>query len=152
MVKFLDDTGAMTVAFAQMGDFIGGKDGGRYKKHIIRKAMNTFFCDVEKPFQFVGRINEDVNMYTLLGNQGKLIMSITDFAINQKQTQANKGGMTDVYLDGGTYVKSFYSVIFSPNCVKISVMGESHKRIHHHVQWNYAAPKILNEKWRKNDG
>lgn len=149
MIDFLESSGALTVAFAQMGDFIGGKDGGNFKKHVLRKAMNTFFCKTENKFQFVGRINEDVNTYTLLGNQGKLFLSITDAAINQKQTQANKGGMTDVYLDGGTYVKSFYSVIFSPQCVKISVMGESHRRIHHHVNWKYCTPMIINEKWRK---
>lgn len=59
--------------------------------------------------------------------------------------------MTDLYLDSGTYVKSFYSVIFSPSCVKISMMGDKHKRVHHKVNWNSCCPKILNEKWRKFD-
>ena len=29
----------------------------------------------------------------------------------QKETQSNSGGLTDIYLELGTYVKSFYSVI-----------------------------------------
>ena len=155
MLRFLDSSGALTVALAQGGDFIGGKNGGNYKKKVLRKAMNTFFCRTDKRFWFVGRVNEDVNTYTLLGNRGELIMSITDVCITQKQTQSNKGGMTDVYLDGGTFLKSFYSVLFSPQCVKISKMGDKHKRVHHKVNWNYCAPKILNEKYRKggvNDG
>lgn len=45
--------------------------------------------------------------------------------------------------------KSFYSVMYSPSCVKISLMGASHKRIHHQVTWNNAAVKILHEKYRK---
>lgn len=42
MLDFLDITGACTVAFAQGGDFIGGKENKRYKDKILRKAMNSF--------------------------------------------------------------------------------------------------------------
>lgn len=149
MIDFLNASGAVTVAFAQGGDFIGGIDSGTFHKGLLRKAMNTFFCDIEKPFQFVGRINEDVNTYTLLGNQGKLLFTVTHANITQLQTQSNAGGMTDVYLDSGTFLKSFYSVIFSPQAVKIATMGAKHKRLHHKIDWNACAPKILNEKWRK---
>lgn len=149
MLEFLDTSNAETVAFAQGGDFIGGAKGSNAKKGIMRKAMNTFFCRTDRCFWFVGRINEDVNTYTLLGNQGKLIMSITDAQIEQVQTQQNKGGMTDVYLDSGTYLKSFYSVIFSPQCVTLNEMGQSHRRIHHNVDWNSCAPKIINQKYKK---
>lgn len=149
MIDFLDVSGALTVAFAQGGDFIGGLQSGTWNKKLLRKAMNTFFCDVEKPFQWVGRINEDVNTYTLLGNQGKLLFTTTEANITQLQTQSNNGGMTDVYLDSGTFLKSFFTVIYSPQCTKISTMGDKHKRIHHKINWNACTPKILNEKWRK---
>lgn len=149
MINFLDDTGAITVAFSQGGDFIGGKDSKFYHDKVSRKAMNTFFCRVSNPFQFVGRINEDVNTYTSLGSKGKLILTISDASITQVQTQANKGGMTDVYLDSGTYLKTFYTVIFSPSCTKVGMMGDKHKRIHHMIDWERCVPKILNEKWKK---
>ena len=71
--------------------------------------------------------------------------------ITQKTTQSNAGGMTETYLDMGTYLKSFYSVIYSPSCVKISEMGDAHKRIHHAVNWDKCVPQILNEKWKKVD-
>ena len=149
MLQFLDNSGAITVAFAQGGDMIGGVDNGNFKKKLLRKAMNTFFCDVTKPFEFIGRINEDVNMYVLLGIRGKLVFTYVNVMITQKQTQSNPGGWTEVYLERGTYVKSFYSVIVNPSAVKISMMGDKHMRVHHFVNWDKCAPQILSEKWRK---
>ena len=149
MIDFLDQSKALTVAFAQGGDFIGGAKSSRFKEGILRKAMNSFFCTTDRRFDFVGRINEDVNTYTVLGQRGEKIFSITDIDIVQTQTQLGNGGMTGVYLDGGTYLKSFYTIMFSPSCVKISVMGDKHMRIHHKVQWNFCCPKILGEKWKK---
>ncbi len=149
MLRFLDVSGALTVAFAQGGDMIGGLRAGNFKKGLLRKAMNTFFCDTEKRFQFVGRINEDVNTYTSLGNKGRLMFTFTPVMITQKTTQSNAGGMTETYLDMGTYLKSFYSVIYSPQAVKVGEMGDKHKRIHHIVNWDKCVPQILNEKWKK---
>lgn len=149
MIDFLEETGALTVALSQGGDFLGGEHSTVYRERLTRKAMNTFFCKTENRFDFVGRINEDVNTYTSLSNKGKLFFTIADADIQQTQTQSNSGGMTDVYLDSGTYLKSFYSVIFSPQAVKIGKMGENHLRLHHKVSWNYCAPKILNEKYKK---
>ena len=149
MIDFLNSTGALTVAFVQGGDLIGGLDNNNFHKKILRKAMNSFFCDVDKPFKFIGRVNEDVNTYTLLGQQGKLIMSISEFMLNQKQTQSNAGGMTSTYLDNGTYVKSFYSVMYSPSCVKVAAMGDKHMRMHHQVKWECCTPKILSQKYKK---
>lgn len=149
ILDFLDVSGALTVAMAQGGDFIGGKDGGFFWKKIARKAMNSFFCRTDRPFKFMGAINEDTNAYTVLGNRGKLFFTITNISLTQGQTQKNAGGLTEAYLDSGTYVKSFYTVMLCPSCVKIKEMGNKHKRVHHMIQWRYAVPKIINEKWKK---
>jgi hypothetical protein len=149
MLQFLDCSGAVTLAFAQGGDMIGGVDNGNFRKGLLRKAMNTFFCDTEKRFQFVGRINEDVNTYTSFSNRGVLLFTYAGVMITQHTTQTNAGGMTDTYLDMGTYTKSFYSVIYSPQAVKIGEMGDKHRRIHHSINWDRCAPQILNEKWKK---
>lgn len=149
MIDFLETTNATTVAVAQGGDFIGGANGGLFNKGIARKAMNTFFCKTNKRFNFVGRINEDVNTYTTLGQKGEKIFTFTEVDVRQKKTQSNSGGMTDVYLDKGTFLKSFYSVMYSPSCVKIALMGDKHKRIHHSIKWENCTPMILNEKWKK---
>lgn len=149
MIDFLDESDALTVAFSQGGDFIGGLNNAFWRSRIKRKAMNTFFCDVQKPFEFMGSINEDVNMYTLLGNRGELILSVADISVEQLPTQANAGGLTDIYLDKGTYIKSFYSVLFSPQCVKVRDMGPKHRRFHHNVSWNNCVPLILSESLKK---
>lgn len=151
MLDFLDVSGACTVAFAQGGDFIGGKDNKRYSDKILRKAMNSFFCKTDRAFKFIGRVNEDVNTYCLLGTQGNLLLTYTDVVIEQIQTQKQKGGMSEQYLDSGTYLKSFYTVMCCPSCVTISMMGGNKKnmRLHHMVRWNNCTPKILNEKYKK---
>lgn len=149
MIEFLETSGALTVAFCQGGDLIGGAQSKRFNEHLIRKAMNAFFCRTDRPINFIGNINEDVNTYTYYGSRGELFFTITDVAIVQLQTQSLKGGMTDVYLENGTFLKSFYSVIVMPSAVKISQIGTNHLRIHHQINWNHCVPKILNEKWKK---
>lgn len=149
MVEFMNESGALTLAFSQGGDFIGGLKNAFWIDRVKRKAMNTFFCDVQKRFEFMGSINEDVNMYTLLGNRGELILSIADVSVEQLPTQVNAGGLTDIYLDKGTYIKSFYSVLFSPQCVKVVDMGPKHRRMHHRVAWNNCVPLILGEEFKK---
>lgn len=148
-VDFLDATGALTVAMAQGGDFVGGAGPSWHRWPVRRKAMNTFIARVDRPIQFVGRINEDVNTYVWRGSQGDLFLTITAFAIDQKNTQSQGGGMTGAYLDAGTYLKSFYTVMMNPSCVKISTMGWTERRIHHHVSWNHAVPKIVAGAHRK---
>lgn len=78
MLGFLDASGAATVAFAQGGDFIGGLRGGNFKKRLLRKAMNSFFCRVDRPIQFRGTMNEDVTTYTTLGSRGELFFTFVD--------------------------------------------------------------------------
>lgn len=149
MLDFLDTTGAKTVALAQGGDFIGGLGSQVYKHKVIRKAMNSFFCKTNNPFEFIGRMNDDVNTYTLLGSQGQLFLTIADVMLNQVATQQSAGGMSEIYLSNGTYIKSFYSVMCMPSAVKISTIGMSYHRIHHRINWNNCVPKILNEKYKK---
>lgn len=151
MLDFLEVSGADTVAFAQGGDFIGGLRGGNFHKGLLRKAMNSFFCRTDRPIQFRGTMNEDVVTYTTMSSRGHLFFSFTSFAVIQLPTQSLKGGMTDAYKEGGTYLKSFYAVMSMPSAVRVDMMNTKHSRMHHKVNWNACAPKILNERWRKNE-
>jgi len=142
-----------TIAMAQGGEFIGG---GRYLINqsisMRRKAMNSFLCSVDRPFDFFSRLNDDVTTYVVLGRQGKLFFTIMQLCLIQVQTQINPGGLTEAYLDFGTYVKSFYSIMFAPSCVKIGMLGDwrsPHFRIHHQINWHRVAPKILREEMKK---
>jgi len=150
LLDFYKKTPFYTLSMAQGGDFIGGKNNKMAKKPTIyRKCMNSFICSTDRKFQFVGRINEDVNTYTKKQSIGLLMGTIPMIALGQKTTQSNKGGMTDLYLDSGTYVKSFYTVMYSPSCCTIAPMGDKHMRLHHRINWDCAVPKIISEDLKK---
>ena len=141
---------AKTIALSQNGDWIGGHNSSWAKElKLKRKCMNSFFCSTERPFKFSGRINEDVNTYTSSASKGDLFLTIPNVSLKQTDKQCNKGGMSDVYANQGTYVKSFYSVMFSPSSVKVAMLNTERSRLHHRVSWNNAIPVILNEKYKK---
>lgn len=151
LLDYFNSAPMLTLAIGQGGDYIGDEKATRFNDGIqpMRKAMNSFICSVDRPFQFVGRINEDVNTYVLLGSRGGVFLSILQIGLDQLETQSNSGGMTELYLDAGTYVKSFYTVMYCPSCVVVSAMGTAHRRLHHHIKWRYAVPKILRESVKK---
>jgi hypothetical protein len=149
MLDFYKETDVHSIAMAQGGDFIGGENSKVFKDKLARKCMNSFICSTERPFLFDGRINEDVNNYTYKGSIGYKFFTIASVRLEQKQTQSNDGGMTDIYQDNGTYIKSFYSVIFQPSSVTVSLMGNKNMRLHHRVNWTYTVPQILDEKYKK---
>lgn len=150
MIEFVAESPVKCISFAQGGDFIGGKTGGMAQAvQTKRKAMNLFVFDVTRPLEFTGRINEDVNMYVRQGILGDIVLTTTQLSLEQATTQANKGGLTDIYLAKGTYVKSFYSVMASPSSVKINLMGNKHRRLHHIISWKNTVPKIVQEKHKK---
>ena len=146
-IDFLKESGVHTVCFAQGGDFIGGAKNSKVTggfKHI-RKMMNVYFFDVDNGLKFSGMMNEDLTSSITNGVVGRVILTALFNSVTQKDTQSNPGGLTELYLEMGTYVKSFYSVIAAPSCVKIAAMGDSSLRIHHRVSWKNAVPKILRE-------
>lgn len=149
LIDFLDASGADAVAYAQGGDLLGGINGGNFNKGLIRKAMNSFVCRADREIDFRGTMNEDVTTYTTLGSRGHLFFTFTHICIIQKSTQTLDGGMTEVYKEDGTYIKSFYSVMSMPSCVSVAMMNSANKRIHHKIDWEHCVPKIIDEKYRK---
>lgn len=139
----------LSIAMAQAGEYIGGpKSELGMSIRTKRKAMNSFICSTERPFKFFSRLNEDVNTYTVLGNRGSIFLTLYQVFLTQLPTQSNSGGMTEAYLDSGTYVKSFYSVMYQPSSVKVTYqvnMG----RLHHIINWKCTVPMILPESYRK---
>ena len=148
MVLLLEATPIKMIAFSQGGDHVGGNVAPR-RRRFLRKAMNSFICDVERPIRFRGRLNEDVSTYIVLGGTGDLFFTDLEVYLGQRPTQQTAGGMTDVYLTAGTYVKSFYTVMAAPSCTSIGLMGNVHKRLHHHIDWNKAVPLIISQEFKK---
>lgn len=76
-----------TLCFSQVGDWLGGIQGDMWKQKIKRKAMNTFLCSVDRPFTFLGRMNDDVNLYVTEGARGELFITVRDLILQQQETQ-----------------------------------------------------------------
>lgn len=149
LVQFMDESNAVTVAMAQAGDFIGGLGSNIYRQQLVRKVMNSWIFRADRPLQFVGRLNDDVNTYLTHGSRGELMMTPAIVCVNPAMTQVNKGGMTELYLDTGTYMKSMFSVMVAPSCVTVRSMGPANPRLHHHIEWNNCVPKIISDKHRR---
>lgn len=149
LLEYYIASGVKCLAMVQGGDLIGGDVKAFDRFPMKRKVMNSFFCALDRPFQYSGIMNDDVNTYLLLGQYGDVVFSIREALLHQEGTQQNAGGLTDLYLDMGTYTKSFYSVLCSPHSVKIATIGLDHPRIHHKISWNTACPKILDPSWKK---
>lgn len=144
-LRFFESTNINTIAFAQGGDFIGGFPG----LHMKRKAMNSFICSTDRPFSFIGAMNEDVNTYTTLSSRGEIFLTFTGLQLCQKQTQSQESGITDMYLRYGTYCKAFTTVMNMPSSVKVSMMNSSNPRIHHLIKWKNTTPMIIPEIFKK---
>lgn len=152
--RFLINSGILCYGWEQGGDFIGGLNT-RFRQRCVRKIMNTYFFDAEKPVIFKGTIDEDMVASLYHGMRGDVIISSCDMSIQQMQTQKQSGGLTDAYLHYGTYVKSFYAVMMNPSCVKVAAMGDpksGNYRMHHRVRYDLSCPVIISDKYRKKRG
>lgn len=136
-----------TVALAQGGDFMGGAESSfATGPTIYRKCMNSFFCCTRRRVQFLGRLNEDVNTYCIHGSRGMLFGTIPLASVVQTPTQSQSGGMTGAYIDGGTYIKSWYTVMMCPSFVTVSALNSKFARVHHRIAWPNAVPVILEDR------
>ena len=162
MLDYLIETPQLTsICMAQSGDYIGGGGSRMIQEQSRRKAMNSWIIDTQRPFDFSGTMNDDVNAYTMLATRGVLFLTTGFIALNQKTTQSNASGNTDMYKQFGTYAKAFYSVMGCPSGVKVSPLFNTSARksvgpktnnefrIHHQVDWKSVAPKILSPSVKK---
>lgn len=135
------------LAFCQGSDLSAVAEG-----KVLRKCMNSMICSVDRPVQFNGRINEDVNTYTRYNQLGMMTLTFPNIQLNQAPTQTT-GGMSETYKLYGTYTKSFYSVIQCPSFVKISTFTKGFRmskfRIHHKIDSKYGYARLLSDKYKK---
>lgn len=145
ILDFYKTNNIKSIAFGQGGDHIGGFSGIKLK----RKCMNSFFCSTDREFQFIGSMNEDVNTYTTLGSRGEIFFTFTNLQLDQKDTQSQTNGITDMYKKFGTYCKSFTTTMMHPSSVKVSMMNSNNPRIHHSICWKNTTPMILSSIHKK---
>jgi len=137
------------LAFSQGGDYIGGGASTHAAVISHRKVMNAFLLDPDRKFEYIGRLNDDVSTYVRHGHLGRILLTYMPLCLNQESTQQEAGGLTEAYLDFGTYAKSFYTVMYAPSCTTVNAMGETHHRLHHRISWNNAVPRIISEEHKK---
>jgi hypothetical protein len=148
LLEFYESSGCASLAMSQGGDHIGGFSTTKLK----RKCMNSFICSTKRPFKFIGAMNEDVNTYTTLGSRGLLFFTFTSAQLDQKETQQQSGGITEMYKRFGTYCKAFTTTMMMPSSVKVSMMQSNNPRIHHSIRWATAVPCIVRENFRRIEG
>lgn len=68
---------------------------------------------------------------------------------DERDLYINKADIRDLDAVFDAMLDYFYSVVFAPSCVKVSMMGSRFRRIHHAVAWSRAVPRILPERYRK---
>jgi SAM-dependent methyltransferase len=146
LVRVIETTPIKTIALSQGGDHMGGQQP---PNRFRRKAMNSFVCSTEKPILFRGRLNDDVNTYTTLGSLGHLFFTDMELQLDQMETQVNTGGMSELYKESGTYMKSFYTVMTAPSCTTIHLFGRINKRLQHDINWFKAIPLIIPQHFKK---
>ena len=149
-LEFMDISDSIgAVAFAEPGDFVGGVGSNLNKRKYLRKCMGSWICFVDRPLQFSGIMNDDVNCYSVFGSRGVLFYTFNFIMIDTVATQAVSGGMTDVYLETGTYTKTFYTILCCPSFVKVDTFGDKHYRIHHKFDWTHAVPMLISDRYKK---
>lgn len=126
------------------GDEIQRRNTADAQGHELVHLLRRPTVSIHRPYQ---RRRQYLRPAGVAG--GGVFLSILQIGLDQLETQSNSGGMTELYLDAGTYVKSFYTVMYCPSCVVVSAMGTAHRRLHHHIKWRYAVPKILHESVKK---
>jgi hypothetical protein len=145
MCEFLSQKNVWCIAFGVEGDFIGGPNS-KYKEKLYQNARNSFFCCVDKPFEFLGRINEDVTTPAFNNSLGRLFYTVLDVCVTLKDHNKNEGGSTDLYKETNLYWNYFYPVLWLPSAISIKAKKDGFIK---HVEWDRLTPKLLSEKWKK---
>lgn len=142
------------MSLAQSGECVGGKEDFYKKSKFKIKAMNYWFCCTDKPVDYAGIMNDDVNAGILLNKYGHFSIQYGGLIIQQAQ-QAS-GGMKDVYAQNSAmYQKAMFSIMLAPSFVKLNYLcnygkdGLNSQRIYHNIQREYAYPYVVEVKSAK---
>lgn len=148
MLDYMDEAPFTSLSFGLPAYVIGGINRS-WRKQMLPKCMTTFIMKADDKRYFHMRMNDDITTSALNNMRGHMYYSIVPIQIDVDTTQVKSGGMTDIYLDNGTYRKSFYTAMAMPSCSKVSSMGITDYRVHHEIIWNNCVPRILSDAYKK---
>lgn len=135
------------MSMAQGGEAVAGTEELYRKNHYKLKAMNFWFCSIDKPVQYSGIMNDDVNAGILLNKYGNFSIQYNGAVLFQVMQKS--GGMKDVYAEqSAMYQKAMFSVMLAPSFVKLNFLrnyagGQTSKRIYHQIRREYAYPYVI---------
>ncbi|MCR4671976.1 MAG: hypothetical protein K5637_01900 [Lachnospiraceae bacterium] len=149
MCDYMASAPITSLSFGLQIYYVGGVESGSWQQQMIPKTMTTFLMRADDVRYFNMRMNDDITTSALNVSRGSLYYTYMPVMVEIDGTQEQKGGMTEIYQDSGTYRKSFYSVMALPSCAKVSQMGITDMRVHHEIHWGNCAPKLLDERFRR---
>ena len=137
------------MSLAQNGETIAGTEEFYRKSKLKLKAMNYWFCSTDKPVEYAGIMNDDVNAGIYLNKSGHFSIQYAGCII--QQAQQSSGGMKDVYAaNSAMYQKAMFSVLIAPSFVKLTYLrnysgNTETRRIYHNINRKYAYPYVVEE-------
>lgn len=110
-------------------------------------AVHNMSNDPELTPEWKGRFNDDtIHAISVFRTGKRREMSLRFLSTDTKDSQSEKGGLTEMYRSLGTVRKTAYLILMAPNASKLTIR---HQRYHHIVDWKKLTVKVINEKWRK---
>lgn len=137
------------MSLAQNGETVAGTEEFYKKTKFKLKAMNFWFCNIDKPVEYSGIMNDDVNAGILLNKYGNF--SIQYGGIIIQQAQQSSGGMKDIYAQtSAMYQKAMFSLMLAPSFTKLNYLkcfsgGVENRRIYHNIQRKFAYPYVVEQ-------
>lgn len=145
MCEIADKGNICIFSFSQAGLYIGGANE-TYLKGSHRNISQAMLLNTDNPIKFRGLFSEDLHASLDAGIQGKTAIATTMVQIHSPTRGTNKGGLFDLYKDGGTYVRTFFTILAYPNVAKITIKNGEFKPTFNHSAF---VPLILSERWKK---
>jgi len=146
LVEYLSEAPLRCISISHSGDHAGG-GAGKTEIGANRKALSVYVCDVERPYQFRGMM-EDYITHIHEQSRGNTMLSVTMAQYVCKEAlHQNEGGLHDVYESRGMYTSCFFTVMYAPSCCRVD--AQSPDKMYHAINGPAAYPRIIHEQHRK---
>lgn len=93
-----------------------------------------------------GRLNDDTVNALDIYRKGGFELSFMCVGLVTKETQTEKGGLTEFYKAVGTVRKTAYAMLICPSHARLTV---KFGRFHHDVRWSKIRPCIIRDEWKR---
>ena len=98
---------------------------------------------------WTGRMNDDTINAVNVWRRGGFEMMVKYLQLRMEDTQAEAGGLTEMYKEDGTVRKTAYCILAAPNTARLVCRFG---RYHHDINWHRdLRPRLLDEKWKKEE-